>query len=163
MFAPDFPIVVAIPNTTTNRVLIRQPAKPAPIHYCKIKFRSSMPGKTTDPSTPLSETPEKPSTGERRFPRIALPKGMWVAWYGAAQHQISRVGTLSMGGIFICLPNPPPVGTKLKLAFEVPGGEIQTEAIVRNIDPGNGMGTEFTRLNAKDRVLLQRLMNRLLR
>ena len=122
-----------------------------------------MPRKTTDPSNTLSETVEKPSTGERRFPRIALPKGMWAAWYGAAQHQISRVGTLSMGGIFICVPNPPPVGTKLKLAFEVPGGEVQTEGIVRNIEAGKGMGIEFTRLNAKDRVLLQRLMNRLLR
>jgi hypothetical protein len=122
-----------------------------------------MPGKTTDPSGALSEAVEKPSTGERRYQRIALPKGMWVAWYGAAQHQISRVGTLSMGGIFICVPGPPPVGTKLKLAFEVPGGEVQTEGIVRNIEPGKGMGIQFTRLNAKDRVLLQRLMNRLLR
>ena len=122
-----------------------------------------MPGKTTDSANALPETTEKPSTGERRYQRIALPQGMWVAWYGAAQHQISRVGTLSMGGIFICVPVPPPVGTKLKLAFEVPGGEVQTEGIVRNIEPGKGMGIEFTRLNAKDRVLLQRLMTRLLR
>jgi hypothetical protein len=122
-----------------------------------------MPRKTTDSPANASATLEKPSTGERRYPRIALPKGMWVAWYGAAQHQISRVGTLSMGGIFICVPSPPPVGTKLKLAFEVPGGEVQTEGIVRNIDAGKGMGIELTRLNAKDRALLQRLMNRLLR
>lgn len=122
-----------------------------------------MSGKTTDPAGTLSEAPKMPSTGERRYQRIALPKGMWAAWYGAAQHQISRVGTLSMGGIFICVPAPPPIGTKLKLAFEVPGGEIQTEGIVRNIEAGKGMGIQFTRLNAKDRALLQRLMNRLLR
>jgi hypothetical protein len=122
-----------------------------------------MPGKTTDPTSSLSETAEKSSTGERRFPRIALPKGMWVAWYGAAEHQVSRVGTLSMGGIFICAPVLPPVGTKLKLAFEVPGGEVQTEGIVRNIEAGKGMGIQFTRLSPKDRVLLQRLMTRLLR
>jgi len=122
-----------------------------------------MPGKTTDsPSSPPGKS-EKSSTGERRFQRIALPNGMWVAWYGAADHQISRVGTLSMGGIFICAPAPPPVGTKLKLAFEVPGGEIQTEGIVRNIEAGKGMGIQFTRLGPKDRVLLQRLMTRLLR
>jgi hypothetical protein len=122
-----------------------------------------MPRKTTDSPTSASATVENSSTGERRFPRIALPQGMWVAWYGGAEHQISRVGTLSMGGIFICVPAPPPVGTKLKLAFEVPGGEVQTEGVVRNIEPGKGMGIQFTRLNAKDRVLLQRLMNRLLR
>ena len=122
-----------------------------------------MPGKTTDPANSLSATAEKPSSEARRFPRIALPKGMWVAWYGAAEHQVSRVGTLSMGGIFICAPVPPPVGTKLKLAFEVPGGEIQTEGIVRNIEPGKGMGIQFSRLSPRDRVLLQRLMTRLLR
>jgi hypothetical protein len=122
-----------------------------------------MPRKTTDSPTNTAETSEMPSTGERSYPRITLPQGMWVAWYGAAEHQISRVGTLSMGGIFICAPSPPPVGTKLKLAFEVPGGEVQTEGVVRNIDPGKGMGIQFTRLSAKDRVLLQRLTNRLLR
>jgi hypothetical protein len=122
-----------------------------------------MPGKTTNSASSLSENAEKSSTGERRYPRIALPKGMWVAWYGAAEHQISCVGTLSMGGIFICAQSPSPVGTKLKLAFEVPGGEVQTEGVVRNIEAGKGMGIQFTRLNAKDRALLQRLMNRLLR
>lgn len=119
--------------------------------------------KTTDSRTSASATVETSSSTERRYPRIALPQGMWVAWYGGAEHQISRVGTLSMGGIFICAPAPPPVGTKLKLAFEVPGGEVQTEGVVRNIEAGKGMGIQFTRLNAKDRVLLQRLMNRLLR
>ena len=122
-----------------------------------------MAGKTTDsPATP-SEVTEGASSGTRRYPRIALPKGMWVAWYGGSEHQVSRVGTLSMGGIYICVPNPPPVDTKLKLAFEVPGGEVQTEGIVRNIEAGKGMGIQFVRLNPKDRVLLQRLLNRLLR
>ena len=31
--------------------------------------------------------------------------------------------------MFISIPDPPPVGTKLKLAFEVPGGNVQAEAI----------------------------------
>jgi hypothetical protein len=122
-----------------------------------------MTGKTTDSSSTPPESAECSSTKARRYPRIALPKGMWVAWYGGSEHQISRVATLSMGGIFISLPNSPPVGTKLKLAFEVPGGEVQAEGVVRSVEPGNGMGIQFTRLTAKDRVLLQRLMNRLLR
>ena len=122
-----------------------------------------MAGKTTDPPSSPPEAAESSSSKTRRYPRIALPKGMWVAWYGGSEHQISRVGTLSMGGIYICVPNPPPVGTKLKLAFEVPGGDVQTEGVVRNLEAGKGMGIQFTRLNPKDRVLLQRLLNRLLR
>ncbi len=74
---------------------------------------------------------------KRRCPRISLPKGMYVAW--------------------------PPVGTKLRLAFEVPGGNVQAEAIVRNIVRGEGMGVEFTKLRLKDRILLEMLLKRLLR
>lgn len=112
--------------------------------------------------SPMSMT-EDFASGKRRYPRILLPKGMLVAWYGGGQQEISRVGTLGMGGIFICVPNPVPVGTKLRITFEVPGGAVRPEAIVRNIVPGEGMGLEFVKLNPKDRVLLQRLLKRLLR
>ena len=100
---------------------------------------------------------------KRRYPRIALPKGMFVAWHGGDLQLFSRVRTLSMGGLFISVPNPPPVGTKLRLAFEVPGGNVHAEAIVRNIVCGEGMGVEFTRLELKDRILLENLLKRLLR
>jgi len=99
----------------------------------------------------------------RRYPRIVLPKGMFVAWHGADLQLFSRVRTLSMGGLFISVPNPPPVGTKLRLAFDVPGGNVHAEAIVRNVVRGEGMGVEFTRLEFKDRILLENLLKRLLR
>ena len=122
-----------------------------------------MPSKTIDFSHQAVKPTEKSSSDARRHPRIALPKGMWVAWYSGAEHQVSRVGILGMGGIFICAEAPPPEGTKLKVAFEVPGGEVVAEGIVRNIEPGKGMGLEFSKLAPKDRVLLQRLLKRLLR
>jgi hypothetical protein len=100
---------------------------------------------------------------KRRYPRITLPKGMYVAWHGGDLQFFSRVRTLGMGGLFISVPNPSPVGTKLRLAFEVPGGNVQADAIVRNIVPGEGMGVEFTKLRLKDRILLEKLLKRLLR
>jgi len=100
---------------------------------------------------------------KRRCPRIVLPKGMFVAWHGGDLQLFSRVRTLSMGGLFISVPNPPPVGTKLRLAFEVPGGNVHAETIVRNIVCCEGMGVEFTRLELKDRILLENLLKRLLR
>jgi PilZ domain len=99
----------------------------------------------------------------RRHERISLPKGMVVAWYGGGQQQVSRVKTLSMGGLFLCGTAAAPVGMDLRLVFEVPGGIVQAEAIVRNIVPGEGMGIEFTKINPEDRVLLERLLKRLLR
>ena len=99
----------------------------------------------------------------RRYSRISLPRGMRVAWHGGDLQLFSRVRTLGMGGLFISAPDPPPAGTKLRLSFEVPGGSVQAEAIVRNIVPGAGMGVEFTRLGLKDRILLENLLKRLLR
>jgi len=64
---------------------------------------------------------------------------------------------------FICVPNPPRVGTNVRLAFEVPGGSVTAEAIVRSVGAGKGMGVEFTNVGSNDRVVLQRLLQRLLR
>lgn len=106
---------------------------------------------------------EKAYAQARRYPRVSLTKGMPVAWYGGDLQLFSRVGTIGMGGLFISTPNPAPVGTKLLLAFQVPGGNLRPEAIVRNVASGQGMGVEFTRMEFKEQLLLQNLMNRLLR
>jgi hypothetical protein len=108
---------------------------------------------------------EDPARQMRRYARISLPKGMNVSWHGGDcdLQLFSRVRTLGMGGLFISTPNPPPMGTKLRLVFEVPGGSVRAEAIVRNIVPGDGMGVEFTRMDLGDKLFLQRLLNRLLR
>lgn len=99
----------------------------------------------------------------RRYRRISLPQGMLVAWYGGGEQRVSRVETLGMGGLFVAEPNAPRVGTNLRLSFEVPGGSVHMEAVVRNVTPGRGMGIEFTRLNTRDRVLMEILLRRLLR
>ena len=106
-------------------------------------------------------TKEVPS-GTRRYERISLPKGMSVAWYGGGQQQVSRVKTLGMGGAFLC-GNTVRVGTELTLVFQVPGGILQAEAVVRNIVLGEGMGVEFAKMNPEGRALLEQLLTRLLR
>lgn len=100
---------------------------------------------------------------QRRFERISLPQGMYVAWYGGEGQEVSRVRTLGMGGLFISTNNPQPAGTKLILVFEVPGGSVQADAVVRSVVPDEGMGVEFARLSLSDRILLERLLKRLLR
>ena len=105
------------------------------------------------------ETPRE----TRRHQRISLPQGMSVTWYGGGQQQVSRVKTLGMGGLFLCGSNTLRVGTELTLVFEVPGGMVLADAVVRNIVPGEGMGVEFTKMNPESRVLLEGLLTRLLR
>ena len=99
----------------------------------------------------------------RQHPRIALPKGMTVAWYGGGQQQVSRVKTLSLGGLSLCGSITLRVGEKLTLVFEVPGGMVMAEAVVRNSIPGQEMGVEFTTINSESQALLAQLLARLLR
>jgi hypothetical protein len=107
--------------------------------------------------------PKETPSGNRRYQRISLPKGMSVTWYGGGQQQVSRVQTLSMGGLFLCGSITQRVGADLTLVFEVPGGMILAEAVVRNIVPGEGMGVEFTKMNPQSQALLEELLTRLLR
>ena len=106
---------------------------------------------------------EETTLVQRRHGRISLPQGMFVAWYGGGEQEVSRVRTMGMGGLFIATHNPPRLGAKLILVFEVPGGSVQADGVVRSVVPGEGMGVEFTRLAVTDRILLERLLKRLLR
>ncbi|MGA2420433.1 MAG: PilZ domain-containing protein [Candidatus Acidiferrum sp.] len=103
------------------------------------------------------------NSGTRRHERISLPQGMCVTWYGGGQQQVSRVKTIGLGGLFLCGSITLRVGVDLTLVFEVPGGMVLAEAVVRNSVAGEGMGVEFTKMNHQSRVLLEGLLARLLR
>jgi PilZ domain-containing protein len=104
----------------------------------------------------------EPSEKKRRYPRIELPKGMWVAWHDGGKRLASRIKILGMGGLFISIPDPPAVGTAVRLIFEVPSGEVRARAIVRSVKPGEGMGVEFKEMAMEDRARLQQLLKRLI-
>lgn len=108
-----------------------------------------------------SMTSEAPSK-TRRHQRISLPNGMTVAWYGGGFQQVSRVQTLNGGGLSVSGDITRPVGSSLMLVFEVPGGVVQAEAVVRNVVPGKEMGLEFTSMGPHARALLDDLLRRLL-
>ena len=106
------------------------------------------------------------STPARRYERVERPNGITVTWYGAGacDQRVSRVKALGMGGLFLCGSRVKPIGTSLKLIFEVPGGLVfAADAVVRNIGPGEGMGVEFIKIGPQDQALLERLLERLLR
>jgi hypothetical protein len=102
------------------------------------------------------------SAKPRRYDRIGLPKGLLVVWQGTGNRIVSRVATLSLGGLFIEVPDPAPSGELLKLFFKVPGGEVRARAMVRDSHPGKGMGVEFTAMGPEDRARLHQLLSKLL-
>ena len=98
----------------------------------------------------------------RRYKRIGLPKGMQIAWQGRGPRTVTRVATLGLGGLFIDAEKPPVVGEVIRVFFEVPGGEVRATAVVRNSQPGIGMGIEFAAMDPEPRARLVKLLRRLL-
>ncbi len=99
----------------------------------------------------------------RRYPRIATPTGVWVAWQQDGQKQsVCRVCDLNVGGLFVATPDPAPVGTVISVLFSVPEGEIRGHATVRNVKPREGMGVQFTAMGGQDTDRLRKLVARLL-
>ena len=99
----------------------------------------------------------------RRYTRVTLPKGMLVAWQHYGGRTVSRVRVLALGGLFISTLKPLPVGDVIQLIFEVPGGDVRARAMIRDSQPGKGMGIEFTSMNPEARARLNRLMKVLAR
>jgi len=106
---------------------------------------------------------EKDTQEKRRFLRVELSKGVWVAWQGGGQRFISRVSDLSMGGVFIPTSDLPPVGTVVKLIFELPDGDVHAPAVVRHTVVGRGMGVEFAAMDDDDLARIHQLLNELVR
>src|ERR1700689_2215209 len=97
----------------------------------------------------------------RRTVRVAVSKGVWVAWQAGKGRNISRVRDLSAGGVFISTALSVSVGTAIEMLFALPEGEARIHGIVRYADGKNGIGVEFTRMGTGDRARLQELLRRL--
>jgi hypothetical protein len=65
--------------------------------------------------------------------------------------------------LFVSTQDPPPVGTLLKLIFDVPMGEVRARGIVKNIKAGKGMALAFIAMESADRARLDQLLKTLLR
>ncbi len=58
----------------------------------------------------------------RRTARVAVSKGVWVAWQAGGPRNVSRVRDLSAGGVFISTTLSIPIGAAVELLFALPEG-----------------------------------------
>jgi hypothetical protein len=98
----------------------------------------------------------------KRYPQIALPKGMLVSWQVRIAWVVSTATTLGLSGVFFSTPKPLVVGDLVKLVLHAPDGDIRAVAVVRDSRPGRGMGVEFTSMGRDDRARLRQLLKRLI-
>src|SRR5262249_50728192 len=106
-------------------------------------------------------TMESPSK-KRRYARAGARRGMYVAWQGIGERFVSPIETVGLGGLFIRVRNPPPVGDVIRLYFEIPVGEIRAQAITRGSTYGEGTGIAFPPRGPEARGRLTRLLRKLL-
>lgn len=105
-----------------------------------------LPAYTEETAPAAPPPPDDSERRKRRYPRITLSKALKVAWQANGRREIGTANTIGQGGLFVATEQPPPAGTNLRLLFDGAGGEILTNATVRDARPGKGMGVEFAPL-----------------
>jgi c-di-GMP-binding flagellar brake protein YcgR len=65
---------------------------------------------------------------------------------------------LSMGGCYLQIASPFPVGTRVTLSMRAPGQELRAEGAVRVMHPDCGMGVEFTQSTSQHQEALEKFI-----
>jgi len=72
----------------------------------------------------------------------------------------ARVRNISLAGVYLLLPDPPPPGKELKLQLSLRSGEqIDAQGVVRRLELGRGAAVEFTELSPAARALLVQFLS----
>ncbi|HMD31821.1 MAG TPA: PilZ domain-containing protein [Candidatus Acidoferrales bacterium] len=72
----------------------------------------------------------------------------------------AHVRDISLDGVYLLLPDPPPSGVELKLQLSLSSGEnIMARGIVRRLELDRGAAVEFTELSPAARELLAQYLS----
>ena len=74
-----------------------------------------------------------------------------------------RLTDLSLGGCYVELSSPFPVRTRIVLSTRVGDLEVRADGLVRLMHPETGMGVEFRRGTAQQRVSLEKFLHALMK
>jgi uncharacterized protein (TIGR02266 family) len=109
--------------------------------------------------------PDRPEHEERRE-SVRVPVRLRMHFETAGQLRRCLLTNLSRGGVFVCTPSPPPIGTQLVLRIEVDEGgleiEVAGEVVSSNVGPDlthrqRGMGVRFVDPSPAAQAVLDRL------
>lgn len=97
----------------------------------------------------------KPMQERRRSRRAGHVQGQLECRAPAA-----RVRDISLAGVYLLLPDPPPSGEELNLELSLRSGEhIGARGVVRRLELGRGAFVEFTEVSAAARDLLAQFLS----
>ena len=89
-----------------------------------------------------------------------MTQDVWVCWQCNGRDDVSRVGDLSLGGLFLETASSRAIGSPTKVDFLVGEGQIRADAVVRHVVAGRGLGLKFTAVTEQDRRKFAALMRR---
>lgn len=98
----------------------------------------------------------------RRYPRVASPTGLLVAWKSSTSRAVSYLETIGLGGLFVLTRKPVPLRSMVEVLVDLPEGEVRARAVVRRVAPAKGMGIEFIAMSQEDRARLSKSLQPLL-
>jgi len=91
----------------------------------------------------------------RRSPRASKVQAQVECRAPAAQ-----IRDISLAGVYLLLPDPPPSGEELALRLSLRSGEnIDARGVVRRLELGRGAAVEFTSLSPAARELLAQFLS----
>lgn len=99
---------------------------------------------------------------QRRYPRVAAPKSLMVAWQSGTRRAVSSLESIALGGLFVLTRQPAPIRSMVKLLMDLPFGEVRARAVVRRVTPARGMGIEFIAMTQEDRARLNKALQPML-
>jgi PilZ domain len=96
------------------------------------------------------------SPAERRH----SPRASQVQAQVECKSPAAQVRDLSLSGVYLLLPDPPPSGEELALRLSLRSGEnIDARGVVRRLELGRGAAVEFTSLSPAARDLLAQFLS----
>lgn len=93
---------------------------------------------------------ETKANNKRRYQRVRLKPGKWVALQGGGRRETYRCTNMGLGGMFLDCSDPLPLESVVRFAFEFGSHTIRGLAVVRNAT-ARGMGLAFLSLKTDDR------------
>ena len=72
----------------------------------------------------------------------------------------AQVQDISLHGVYLLLPDPPPAGEDLNLRLSLRSGEsFEARGVVKRMEMGRGAAVEFTELNPAAQELLAQFLS----
>jgi len=102
--------------------------------------------------------PQSPIYDRRKFPRVPFIKEIRLDQLG-----IRRTTDLSNRGMYIECITPYPLGTILSIILELGKETLCMEVRVAFTDPGIGMGVEFFKTSSSNQLMIEALVQRILK